>query len=105
MLVYDNGLTMLAIIGILIFGATGLYQYANAEDQVDFVCIPNVQNGHAICSSLPSIGEHGLFVFDSENICPIDVSFTLENYVFVTISESPLCKFNDGFSLVLTIET
>ena len=97
-------LTIPVIIGILILGNTGVYQYSNAEIQTDFLCNPNAENGHVICSPLPNVGDRGLFVLDSKNSCPIDVTFIIENMMVVVIRDSPDCKFNDGFTLVLTID-
>ena len=97
-------LTISVIIGILALGITGISQYSNAEIQSDFLCNPNTENGHVMCSPLPNVGDHGLFVLDSKNSCPIDVTFILENMMVVVIRDSPDCKFNDGFTLVLTID-
>ena len=97
-------LTISVIIGIFALGITGISQYSNAEIQTDFLCNPNTENGHVICSPLPNVGDRGLFVLDSKNSCPIDVTFILENMMVVVIRDSPDCKFNNGFTLVLTID-
>jgi len=97
-------LAISVIAGVFVFGVTGFYQYSNAEIQTDFLCIPNAKNGHVICSVPPKVGEHGLFVLDSQNSCPIDVTFIIETQMVVEIRDSPDCKFNDGFILALTID-
>lgn len=100
----DRRLAVALIFVIAVLGVTGLYQYTNAEKPNDFVCTPNSQNGHVKCSSLPTTGNHGLFVLDSENSCPIDVTFTLENRFVVKFGDHQDCKFNDGFTLALTLD-
>ncbi len=97
-------LTISAIIAVFVLGMTGVYQYSNAEIQSDFVCNPNAGNGHVICSPQPNVGDRGLFVLDSKNSCPIDVNLIMGNLMVVQIRDSPDCKFNDGFTLVLTID-
>jgi hypothetical protein len=92
------------IVGILTLGLTGVYQYSNAEIQPDFICNPNTENGHVICSPSPNVGDHGLLVSDSKNSCPIDVTLIMGNMMVVQIRDSPDCKFNDGFTIVLTID-
>jgi len=92
------------IIGVFVLGVAGFYQYSAAEIQIDFICDPNVKNGHVMCSVPPKMGDHGLFVLDSENSCPIDVTFIIENRMAVEIQDSPDCKFNDGFMLALTMD-
>jgi len=99
--------TILAIsimAGVFVLGVTEFYPYSNAEIQTDFLCNPNAKNGHVICSVPPKVGDHGLFVLDSQNSCPIDVTFIIENLMAVEIRDSPDCKFNDGFILALTID-
>jgi len=100
----DRRLVIPIIIGIGILGVTGFYQYTNAETITDFVCTPNVKNGHVNCTSTPTIGDSGLFILDSENRCPIDVIFTLKNKFVVQFQDHPDCKFNEGFRLALTID-
>ena len=97
-------LSILVIIGVFVLGLTGVYNYSDAEIQMDFLCNPNAENGHVICSPSPNVGDHGLFILDSQNSCPIDVTFIMENLMMVEIRDSPNCKFNDGFTLVLTID-
>jgi hypothetical protein len=101
------GHTMLAIpviVVILTLGVTGVYQYSNAEIQPDFICNPNSENGHVVCSPSPNVGDHGLLVSDSNNRCPIDVTLIMGNLMVVQIRDSPDCEFNDGFTIVLTID-
>ena len=100
----DRRLAIPIIIGILVLGVAGLYQYTNADNQTDLVCTPNDQNGHVNCSTIPTMGDHGLLIFDSQNSCPIDVTFTLENKFVVKFSGHPDCKYNDGFTLALTLD-
>jgi len=100
----DRKLIVSIIIGIAALGIVGFHQYSNAEIQTDFVCTPNAQNGHVNCSSLPKAGDHGLFILDSQNSCPVDVTFTLENRFVVKFGDHPDCKFNDGFTLALTLD-
>ena len=97
-------LTISVIIGIFVLGMTGVYQYSNAEIQTDFICNPNAENGHVICSPSPNVGEYGLLISDSQNSCPIEVTLIMGNLMVVQIRDSPDCKFNDGFTLVLTID-
>ena len=89
---------------VFVLGVTGFYQYSNAEIQTDFLCNPNAINGHVICSVPPKVGDHGLFVLDSQNSCRIDVNFIIENQMVVEFRDSSDCKFNDGFILALTID-
>jgi hypothetical protein len=97
-------LSILAIIGVFVLGLTGVYNYSDAEIQPDFLCNPNANNGHVVCSPSPNVGDHGLFILDSKNSCPIDVTFIIENLMIVEIQDSPNCKFKNGFTLVLTID-
>ena len=97
-------LSILAIIGVFVLGLTGVYNYSDAEIQPDFLCNPNANNGHVVCSPSPNVGDHGLFILDSKNSCPIDVTFIIENLMIVEIQDSPNCKFKGGFTLVLTID-
>jgi len=90
--------------GVFVLGVTEFYPYSNAEIQTDFLCIPNAKNGHVICSVLPKVGDHGLFVLDSQNSCPFDVTFIIENQMLVEFRDSSDCKFNDGFILALAID-
>ncbi len=100
----DSRIAIPIILGIVVLGVAGLYQYTNAENHTDFVCTANSQNGHVNCSNPPTIGDSGLFILDSENSCPIDVTFTLENRFVVKFGDHPDCKFNDGFTLALTLD-
>ena len=43
-------LAISVIIGVLVLGIPGVYQYSNAEIQTDFRCNPNAENGHVTCS-------------------------------------------------------
>jgi hypothetical protein len=97
-------LTITVIAGIFVLVGVGFYPYSNAEMETDFVCNPNGKNGHVICSVEPKVGDHGLFAFDSKNSCPIDVTFIIENQMVVKFRDSQDCKFNDGFTLALTID-
>ena len=97
-------LTISVIIGVLVLGIPGINQYSNAEIQTDFICNPNAENGHVICSPSPNVGEYGLLISDSQNSCPIEVTLIMGNLMVVQIRDSPDCKFNDGFTLVLTID-
>ncbi len=97
-------LSLLVIIGVFVLGLTGVYNYSDAEIQMDFLCNPNAENGHVVCSPSPNVGDHGLFILDSKNSCPIDVTFIIENLMIVEIQDSPNCKFMDGFTLVLTVD-
>ena len=97
-------LAISVIAGVSLLGVTGFYPYSNAEIQTDFLCNPNAKNGHVICSVLPKVGDHGLFVLDSQNSCPFDVTFIIENQMVVEFRDSSDCKFNDGFILALTID-
>ena len=97
-------LAISVIIGVLVLGIPGIYQYSNAEIQTDFRCNPNAENGHVTCSPSPNVGDRGLFILDSKHSCPIDVTFIIEDLMVVQIRDSPDCKFNDGFTLVLTID-
>ncbi len=97
-------LTIPVIAGILVIGIVGLYPYSDAEVEPDFVCNPTGQNGYVLCSNPPAAGDQGLLILDSHNSCPIDVSFTLENRFVVKFQDHPDCIYNDGFTLVLTID-
>lgn len=97
-------LSILVILGISVVGVTGVYQFSSAETDSHFICKPNAENGHVICSTQPRLGDHGLFAMDSKNRCPIDVIFIIQNQMVVEFRESPDCKFNDGFTLSLTLD-
>jgi len=92
------------ILGIFVLGAASVYQFSSAEIEPDFLCNPNAKNGHVICSTQPKFGDHGLFILDSKNSCPIDVTFIIQNQMVVEIRDNPDCKFNDGFTLALIID-
>ncbi|MDH3677618.1 MAG: hypothetical protein OEQ12_04870 [Nitrosopumilus sp.] len=100
----DRRLVIPVIIGVMVLAVAGFNDLTSAEKENDFFCNPNVDNGHVRCSAIPSIGDRGLFILDSQNKCPIDVSFIIENKMVVTFGNHPDCKFNDGFKLALIID-
>ena len=100
----DRRFVILILFVVGVFGVLGVYQYSNAEISDNFVCTPNSQNGHVNCSSPPIVGNQGLFLLNSENSCPIEVTFVLENKFVVIFGDSQDCIYEDGFTLALTLD-